>query len=109
MSSTATTTPSGNAAAQPSPILFFETINAYQRTAALRSAIELDLFTLIADGQQSVPALAKESKSSERGIRILCDYLTTLGFLTKMDSRYELTQDSAAFLNRHSPVCLNSA
>src|SRR5215213_2810889 len=29
---------------QPSPTLFFETVNAYQRTAAIRAAIELGLF-----------------------------------------------------------------
>ena len=34
-------------APQPSPVLFFETINAYQRTQALKAAIELDLFTAI--------------------------------------------------------------
>jgi len=29
----------------PSPALFFDTINAFPRTEALRAAIELDLFT----------------------------------------------------------------
>jgi hypothetical protein len=29
----------------PSPDLFFDTVQAYQRTAALRAAIELGLFT----------------------------------------------------------------
>ncbi len=32
-------------ARMPSPDLFFETMNAYQRTAALKAAIDLDLFT----------------------------------------------------------------
>ena len=30
---------------QPSPVLFFETMHAYQRSAALKTAIELDLST----------------------------------------------------------------
>lgn len=34
----------------PSPALFFDTVNAYQRTEALRAAVELDLFTHIAAG-----------------------------------------------------------
>ena len=34
---------------QPSPELFFETLNAYQRTQSLKGAIELDLFTAIAE------------------------------------------------------------
>src|SRR5437868_3968331 len=103
------TAPKSQDSAQPSPQLFFETMNAYQRTAALKSAIELDAFTAIADGNQTAAALAKHCSASERGMRILCDYLTMVGFLTKKDSRYDLTQDSAVFLNRHSPACLNSA
>ena len=35
---------------QPSPELIFDTLNAYQKTAALRGAIELDLFTAIDKG-----------------------------------------------------------
>ena len=38
----------------PSPELFFDTVQAYQRTAALRAAIDLDLFTAIADGAHTV-------------------------------------------------------
>jgi len=88
----------------PSPDLFFDTVQAYQRTAALRAAIELGLFTAIADGAHTVPALAAKCQASERGIRILADFLTIVGFLTKTDGRYQLTQDSAVFLSAHSPA-----
>ena len=40
-------------AAAPSPLLFFRTVNAYQQTAAIKTAIELDLFTAVAHGQQT--------------------------------------------------------
>jgi hypothetical protein len=42
----------------PSPDKFFETITAYQHTAALKAAVELDLFTAIGDGQNTVSSLA---------------------------------------------------
>jgi len=42
--------------------------------------------------------------AAERGARILADYLTILGFLTKSGNRYALTPDSAMFLNRKSPA-----
>ena len=67
----------------PSPILFFETMSAYQRSAAIKAAIELEVFTAIAEGNQTTRALAERCKASERGVRILCDYLTVLGFLKK--------------------------
>src|SRR5438045_3100040 len=88
---------------QPSPQLFFDTINAYQRTAALKTAIELDLITAIAEGEQTPEALALRTQSSVRGIRILADALTVIGFVTKHGNQYALTPDSAFFLDRHSP------
>ena len=87
---------------QPSPELFFETVNAYQRTAAIKAAVELDLFTAIGEGKEIAQALAAQCNASERGVRILCDYLVIVGFLTKEDGRYRLTQDSAIFLDRRS-------
>jgi 2-polyprenyl-3-methyl-5-hydroxy-6-metoxy-1,4-benzoquinol methylase len=85
-----------------SPNLFFDTINAYQRTAAIKAAVELDLFTAIAEGAQTPRELAEKCGASERGLRILCDYLTILGFLDKHENRYQLTPDSAIFLDRRS-------
>ncbi len=90
----------------PSPELFFTTAGAYQQTAALRAAVDLDLFTAIGAGAHDVPAIAAACKASERGTRILCDYLTILGFLTKDGGRYQLTPDTSLFLNRQSPAYL---
>ena len=98
-----------NQTPQPSPELFFETVNAYQRTAALKAAIELNLFTVIAEGAETAQEIAAQCGASERGTRILCDYLVLLGFLTKEHGRYSLTQDSAIFLNRHSPAYMGGA
>jgi 2-polyprenyl-3-methyl-5-hydroxy-6-metoxy-1,4-benzoquinol methylase len=86
----------------PSPALFFETIGAYQRTEALKTAIELDLFTHIAGGQRTAAQIASACNAAPRGVRILADYLTTIGFLSKKDDQYSLTPDSDMFLNRKS-------
>lgn len=93
---------------QPSPELFFTTVNAYQRTAMIKAAIELDVFTAIAGGQTTAKAIADKTKASERGTRILCDTLVIDGFLTKQGDQYALTEDSAIFLNRNSPAFLGS-
>src|SRR5262249_29966954 len=65
---------------------------------------ELDIFTKIAEGSTDAASLSKAIGASERGTRILADYITIFGFLTKQDGRYGLTQDSAVFLNRKSPA-----
>jgi len=81
---------------------------AFQDTEALKAAIELDIFTAIADGANTAPLLAAKTGTSERGVRILCDFFTIREFLTKQGDQYSLTQESAIFLNRHSPACLAS-
>ena len=44
------------------------------------------------------------ARASDRGMRILCDYLVINGFLTKNAGQYALTPESAAFLDRRSPT-----
>lgn len=90
----------------PSPALFFNTINAYQQTEALRAAIELDLFSQVAAGRQTAAEIADGCRADPRGVRILADYLTILGLLHKRGDRYELTADSQTFLDRRSPAYL---
>jgi SAM-dependent methyltransferase len=87
----------------PTPEHIFHVLNAYQQTAALKTAIELDVFTAIDEGNHQVKQIAERVKASERGVRILCDFLTILGFLNKPEGRYSLAADGALFLSRHSP------
>jgi ubiquinone/menaquinone biosynthesis C-methylase UbiE len=95
---------SSPATQQPSPQLFFQTINAYQRTEALKAAIELEVFTAIGEGHNTAAEIAKRCDASERGTRILCDFLCIMGFLNKEENHYSLTQDSAIFLDKRSPA-----
>lgn len=88
---------------RPSPLLFWNTLTAYQRTAAIQAAIELDLFTALGEGHDTAAGLAERCRASERGVRIPADYLVILGFLTKQEGRYVLTPDAALFLDRRSP------
>jgi len=90
----------------PSPELVFATLNAHQRSAALRAAIELDLFRAIGEGPGDIVSLARQCAASERGIRILCDYLTVIELLAKQDGHYRHTPTSAAFLDPRSPSCI---
>src|ERR1041384_6236734 len=100
---------STSAAQQPSPLLFFQTINAHQRTEALKAAIELEVFTAIGEGNTTVAEIAKRCHTSEKGMRVLCDYLTTMEMLTKQGNQYALTLDSSVFLDKRSPGYLGGA
>lgn len=96
-------------AQQPSPQLFFQTINAHQRTEALKAAIELEVFTAIGEGNTTADQIAKRCQTSEKGMRVLCDFLTIMEMLTKKDGQYALTLDSATFLDKRSPAYLGGA
>jgi SAM-dependent methyltransferase len=93
----------------PSPQLYFETINAFQKTSAIKAAIDLGLFTSIGGMASTAAEIAIRCQCPERGIRILSDYLTILGFLTKEGTRYALTPDSALFLDRNSPAYIGGS
>jgi 2-polyprenyl-3-methyl-5-hydroxy-6-metoxy-1,4-benzoquinol methylase len=103
------TEPARTESDRPNPERIFETLNAYQKTAALKTAIELDVFTAIGEGANTHAALAKRCQASDRGMRILCDYLVINGFLTKNGTEYALTPESATFLDRRSPAYVGAA
>jgi 2-polyprenyl-3-methyl-5-hydroxy-6-metoxy-1,4-benzoquinol methylase len=94
---------------QPTPQRFFDAINAHQQTEAMKAAIELELFTAIAEGNTTPATIARRCQAAERGVRILCDFLTIHSFLTKEGSHYGLAPDSALFLNGQSPAYLGGA
>lgn len=89
---------------EPSPNLIFDTLNGTYRIAALRAGVELELFTAIGQQSRSAEDLAKGIGASERGVRVLCDVLTVVGFLTKTGDQFALTPDSAAYLDKNSPL-----
>jgi len=96
------TNPQMQAPVTPAPI--FHAMNAFQLSKALSGALELDLFTVLAEGPTDAEQLALRCQASERGCRILCDFLTMHGLLTKEDSRWGLSPEAALFLNRKSPA-----
>jgi hypothetical protein len=67
---------------RPTPDRIFQSLNAYQLSAALKAAIELDVFGAIGAGENTAAAIASR--------------------------RYALAPDAAAFLNRQSPTYLGS-
>ena len=96
------------AANRLTPEHIFNTLNAHEQTSALLTAIELDIFSAIGAGATTAAAIAAKTGAAEKGVRVLCDFLTVHGFLTKDQGKYGLTQESAFFLDRKSPACLAS-
>ena len=89
-----------------SPESILEGLTSFRLSAALKTGIEIDLFTGIAEGKNTTAALATHCQAAERGVRILCDFLVINEFLTKDDGHYALSPNAAMFLDRRSPAYL---
>lgn len=81
-----------------------QALTSYQLAMALKGAIDLEVFTHIAAGATSAEALAERCAASAKGMRVLCDYLTVHGFLTKSGADYALTEDTGGLLDKSSPA-----
>ncbi len=97
-----------NAGAPLTPGIIFDMLQAHHRTAALKAAVDLDIFRAVGDGPGDVASIARHCKASERGTRILCDFLVINGVLAKEDGHYTHTPLSSTFLDPRSPACLAS-
>ncbi|MEO8597125.1 MAG: class I SAM-dependent methyltransferase [Candidatus Solibacter sp.] len=95
-------------ATAPNPGLIFDNLLAHQRSAALRTAIELDVFRAVGEGNGTAAALAARCGTSERGMRILCNFLCIMELLSKQADTYLHTPTSAAFLDPNSPTSLHA-
>ncbi len=90
------------------PQHIWQIMTGFQHSAAFKAAVEIELFTKIAEGNKTPDKLAPACEAAERGVRILADSLTVIGLLTKQNGEYSLTDVSAAFLDKHSPMYLGS-
>jgi hypothetical protein len=94
---------------EPSLELLWDTLTGYQRTAALKAAIEHDVFSEIAAGATTVEALAERMRAAPRGLRALLGTSSWTRFLERTGDRYALSPTAAAFLDRSSPGYVGSA
>lgn len=72
------------------PGLVFDMVQAHRKSAALKAAIDLDIFRAVGQGPGDVASIARHASASERGTRILCDFLVIHGVLRKQDGRSSL-------------------
>jgi 2-polyprenyl-3-methyl-5-hydroxy-6-metoxy-1,4-benzoquinol methylase len=91
-----------------SPAAVMDGVLGYVKTAALIAAIRLDVFTAIGEGARTATAIAQRIGAAERGVRVLCDYLTAQMLLTKQEDDYGLSPTAAVFLDRRSPAAMGA-
>jgi len=73
---------------------------AARGSQALVAGVELDVFSLIADGQRTANKIARAAGATERGTEHLLDTLVGLGYLKKKGREYRLRPVAERFLVR---------
>lgn len=94
------------ASAGPSPSRILDYSWGLARTATLVAALELDLFSEIADGHDTVAALTVRTGADQRGLRALLNALRAAELLHCDGEVYWLADDAAVYLVRDSPSYL---
>ncbi len=86
------------------PASIFIDFYNFVRTRALDTAIELEIFTHIADGRDRVEELTTALEVDPERLRILLDGLCSMGYLSKSEGRYSLVPVSETFLVKGKPA-----
>jgi hypothetical protein len=93
---------------QPDPSYIMQTATGFWASKVLLTAVELDVFSTINDGDMTAEQLGQTLGLHPRGTYDFFDALVALRFLERdgdgSDGRYKNTPDTFAFLNRNSPA-----
>ena len=88
----------------PTPDKILQTGLAFWASKALLSAVELKLFTLLADGPRNAAELQNTLGLHPRGALDFLDALVALGFLQRENGAYQNTPETALFLDKNKPT-----
>lgn len=75
-----------------------------RKAAALKAALELEVFTRIAEGHRSLPAFRRATGFGERQARLLLDALANIGLLARTDLEYTLSPTAETYLVKGKPT-----
>ena len=100
--------PTKKAGASVTPMKLMGDLWASRTSMSLAAAIDLDVFTLIAQGKRSAADIAKATKASQRHMSRLLDVLVCVGYLTKKGSQFGLTPVASTFLDRSKPTYMGT-
>ena len=89
--------------APPTPEHILQTGLAFWASKTLLSAVEMEVFTELAKGPESLQALTGRLGLHPRASRDFLDALVALGFLERRDGSYSNTPSTDLFLDKHKP------
>ena len=76
---------------------------AFAPARILGTALELDVFSHVADGRRTAKKVSEAAGASERGTRMILDALVGMGMLIRRGDRYDLAEPARRFFVRGRP------
>jgi ubiquinone/menaquinone biosynthesis C-methylase UbiE len=95
-------------AEQISPQKIMDDLWAARNAMVIASGVDLEVFTHIAEGKNTVTQLVDATKASKRGLEMLLNALVAIGYLNKSGDRYGLEPISEAFLIKNKQPYLGA-
>lgn len=91
---------------EPTPDRILQTGTAFWASKTLLAAVELEVFTILAESPADLEALKNRLGFKDRGACDFFDALVALGFLERTDGIYRNTAETALFLDKAKPSYL---
>lgn len=88
------------------PGTLFQLAGSYWQCFTFHTAVKLDVFTLLDDGQLSAEEMVHRLDTDQRATTMLLNAVTAMGFLTKDGEKYANTEAATTFLSQSSPQYL---
>lgn len=86
-----------------SPETFLGIARGFMESRVLLTAVELDLFSLLADGPLTADQVCARARLDLRAATMVLDALAAMGLLSKSAAGYQATPDSGALLAASAP------
>lgn len=80
-----------------------DAVFSFRLPRVILTALDLNLFTIMANESWTIGALAKTLQADKRGVEILCRNLASAGLLKKKGDRYQNGKLGQTYLNATSP------
>jgi predicted O-methyltransferase YrrM len=91
---------------EKNPMAVLEKVRGFMQSRVILTGAELDLFTQINRGKNTVSAIAKTNRLDVRAVNRLLDALVVYGLLVKEDDTYQLTPDGLFLSSEHPESAL---
>jgi hypothetical protein len=74
----------------------------YWKTAVLHTAVKLEVFTVVGDGQSTADEISRQLAGDRKGVERLLDALVAMDLLVKIDGKYANCPSGHTFLSKDS-------